>query len=114
MTIDDARQRVAKGAALLDAQRPGWAQRINVRELDMSSGCFCILGQLEPSYTAALRSLWPTDLACRVLETRRCGFDVNPSSDKFSDYLKLQWAWLDAIAARVVKAETPEPVTVMA
>lgn len=112
MTIDDARARVARGAALLDEKRPGWAQQINTRELDMASGCFCILGQLEESYTAAIRRLWPLDLACRVLQTRIHGFDVNPASDKFGDYRILQDAWIAAIADRVVKAETPEPAMV--
>lgn len=38
-------ERVARGAALLDEQRPGWWERTDVVRLDMTDGCGCILGQ---------------------------------------------------------------------
>jgi hypothetical protein len=41
-TIDD---RVAAGAAWLDANRPGWWQRINLATLDLGDPCRCVLGQ---------------------------------------------------------------------
>jgi hypothetical protein len=39
-------QAVAKGAALLDREVPGWAEQIDLPTLNMSSCSRCILGQL--------------------------------------------------------------------
>lgn len=40
------RDRVAKGCALLDAKRPGWADQIELSDLEMSDCHECVLGQL--------------------------------------------------------------------
>lgn len=58
MTQTEARERVARGAALLDEKRPGWANAINTGELDMSVDCMCILGQLEGSFNKAAMAWW--------------------------------------------------------
>lgn len=42
------RQRVERGAALLDAEQPGWAPRIDLVKLAMSNSEWCVLGQLHP------------------------------------------------------------------
>jgi hypothetical protein len=39
-------ERVAKGAALLDREEPGWEQRIDLETLALDDPCKCILGQL--------------------------------------------------------------------
>ena len=55
--------RVERGAALLDAEQPGWAPRIDVVRLNMTSGSECVLGQLFPAsnidsgYAAGKRAL---------------------------------------------------------
>jgi hypothetical protein len=46
---DPPEVRVARGAALLDAQVPDWRGRINVERLDVQSP-WCVLGQLYGSY----------------------------------------------------------------
>ena len=45
--------RVERGAALLDAEQPGWCERIDVPTLDMRNGCSCVLGQLYPAPTSS-------------------------------------------------------------
>jgi hypothetical protein len=45
-TIERTAERVAKGAALLDDKKPGWAERIDLGKLQMHSCYECILGQL--------------------------------------------------------------------
>jgi hypothetical protein len=45
MTAEEARGRVQRGAALLDAKRPGWAEQINIDTLEIS-GRSCVLYQL--------------------------------------------------------------------
>jgi hypothetical protein len=47
MSVDD---RVAAGAAWLDANRPSWWQRINLDTLDLSLNCGCVLGQLDGDF----------------------------------------------------------------
>jgi hypothetical protein len=37
---------VDRGAALLDEREPGWAEKIDLDTLDLSSSCGCVLGQL--------------------------------------------------------------------
>lgn len=36
----------AAGAVFLDRKLPGWEYQVNVRKLDLGSGCDCVLGQL--------------------------------------------------------------------
>jgi hypothetical protein len=38
-------ERVAAGAAWLDANRPGWVERIDLDTLDLGDPCRCVLGQ---------------------------------------------------------------------
>lgn len=42
---------VQKGAAWLDEYMPGWAKKIAPKELDLSSGEYCICGQLFTDYS---------------------------------------------------------------
>ena len=49
--------RVERGAALLDAEEPGWAPRIDVPTLDISDGEHCVLAQLYPSFGDGLTEL---------------------------------------------------------
>jgi hypothetical protein len=39
-------ERVARGAAWLDEQRPGWVDEIDLHDLALASPCRCILGQI--------------------------------------------------------------------
>ena len=40
--------RVARGAAYMDENYPGWERKINLDTLDIQDGCKCILGQATP------------------------------------------------------------------
>lgn len=110
LTIDEARERVAKGAALLDRERPGWAQQIDTGTLRMETSCFCVLGQLEGSFIDAVWNRWGDDLqaGCRIA----AGYGFHAGTVRASDdellaryYRPLQDAWIAEIAARVVPAE---------
>jgi hypothetical protein len=58
MSVDD---RVAAGAAWLDANRPSWWQRINLDTLDLGDDCNCILGQEHGDFTDGLDVVTPDD-----------------------------------------------------
>lgn len=53
-----AAMRVAKGVALLDEHKPGWADRINAVRLEVQSACDCILGQLYPPNAEGVDGYW--------------------------------------------------------
>lgn len=46
MTLEEARDRVRRGAEWLDRTAPGWEHRLDYRSLDIASHCNCVLGQL--------------------------------------------------------------------
>jgi hypothetical protein len=98
MTRAEARQRVERGAALLDEKSPGWREKVDPETLEMSSGCGCILGQVYGDYMGGLHRLasnwW------EVADTR-LGFMVDGESDNdIADYVILQNAWLELLGAK--------------
>lgn len=42
----DECDRVNRGAAFLDREMAGWADRVSIEELDLQSPCACVLGQI--------------------------------------------------------------------
>lgn len=53
----DARERVAKGAALLDERLPGWWNKVDTKNLDTGDLDHCVLGQLYGDYVRGILSL---------------------------------------------------------
>lgn len=55
-------ERVARGAAWLDQKQPGWwrTHHIDLKTLDLSRPCFCVVGQLAPEkeFGAAIDAGW--------------------------------------------------------
>lgn len=121
MTQQEARERVARGAALLDAKRPGWASRIDVGTLTLHDACGCIVGQLLCRRQGTL--FWPSVerfIGGKNPDASVYGF-VTPTlhpdeQDAFNERLKvlggnramselyapLQEAWIEAIADRLL------------
>ena len=87
--------RVERGAALLDAEQPGWAPRIDVTTLNMSGGRTCVLGQTYGHYWTGVDAL--------AIQGWRYGFSqlardwMMGSIDTFHRLLPL---WREAIEAR--------------
>ena len=125
ITNEQARTRVARGAAHLDAVRPGWFNRIDVGTLTLRDPCNCIVGQLcrtdEESFYPGVLSF---GIALPPHETNQFGaqpqrnrivaeygFDLLYS--EYDDYTNtsakfrpLQDAWIEAIADRRLSQET--------
>lgn len=120
LTQEQARERVARGAALLDKKMPGWPNRIDTGVLNLST-TQCILFQLGSSenvfnrYSEACRRLgihgtWDEG---DPVSTSLHGFFVPPSEPSDSDnptWRLLQDAWIEAIAARLIPDGSPAPV----
>lgn len=112
---EDARLRVAAGAALLDADLgPDWPNRI-LSSIDLDSMSDCVLGQLYRSqpdegqesrpFYLGVEALWPLRederlgccLAClRLPELCASGFEGNDPSDR----ALLEAAWTELVGQR--------------
>jgi len=95
-------ERVARGAALLDEKVPGWAGRISLGELDLSSCTFCVLGQLF-AVDAFVEPDWDSgyDLGRRVLD-----LEDDDDLHGFDRYYVEPWSELNAEWRRVITERT--------
>jgi len=72
LTAEDLMPRVLNGATWLDAERPGWAGRIDIADLAMHDCRVCMLGQLFGGYFATITRMDPEYALDREM------FDVSP------------------------------------
>lgn len=73
-------ERVAGGAALLDEQMPGWADRIDLGAFLLANPCKCVIGQLfNGDYASGVSALGLRDdsgtLSSALAGERAHGFD---------------------------------------
>lgn len=99
MTAVEARTRVARGAALLDEKRPGWASRINIATLDIADECACVLGQLEGNFWRAAHALFHELADSGMPQAAAHGCFNERGDDAGNDALIA--AWVDAITERL-------------
>lgn len=108
MTTDTYAARVARGAALLDEARPGWAREIAPDAIRMASCNGCILGQLYGEYVAGFRAVLAPQSNRRRFSASAHGFTLPPDEQDASSvdeamarFAALADAWRDAIRERV-------------
>ena len=121
LTLEVARQRVARGAHHLDRMFPDWATRIDIGTLELNCEENCVLGQLYGNFWDAVHAVpvfrkpgdewFVADLPVRYGFVLAYAELVN--ADSFGaepGYQRLQDAWVEAIAARVAQpaVETTE------
>lgn len=100
MTPEQARERVARGVALLDEKRPGWERLIQLGSLNLSTCHECVLGQLGGTFGTFLGAMFPqTSHPERMDLAYRCGFYAHGEG-----YSTLQSEWVRAIEARISAA----------
>jgi len=96
LTNDEARARVARGAAHLDRVRPGWFNEIDEGTLSLDHCGQCIVGQLCGDYYRDRKRLGFTEL--NVVEH---GVALDPAPGPLGvQWRPLQEAWIEAIADR--------------
>lgn len=113
LRADEARLRVARGAAHLDRVRPGWHDRIDVGTLTLHDACGCVVGQLcGRNFRSGLIALGVVTLSAAFgfssllegdadkAEWRRLLATLGPDAAMVTWYRPLQDAWIEAIAAR--------------
>jgi hypothetical protein len=100
----EARRVVTAGAELLDQARPGWAEMVDLENLNMLSPWMCILGQVfgpedrnyASGYGRGLEVLWPDDPI--GVDDSAYGFNSGWSSiEAITD------AWGDAVRERLTQ-----------
>ena len=123
VTLDAARARAARGAALLDAADPGWAARVDPDALRLGDGRACVLGQLHGDYRRGLGRARVIDLSSapgRFVSPVDLGFqaasDLGDAVEAL-DYAHLTRAWREAVVERravgnALKADEPRNVPV--
>lgn len=92
--------RIIKGIAWLDANRPSWEKKIFPAVLSMDDPCLCVLGQLEWSFWNVVYD-WFSDPSGRPLshgEAVRLGFAIE--EDDPQQYIVLTNEWRQAIEQR--------------
>lgn len=97
MSMTNARNAAARGAALLDQHRPGWHNNINLDTLNMASCSNCVVGQTFGGWTRGCEEM---DIVGRSADY---GFDTN----SLSTYDELTDAWRELIERR---RQEPEPL----
>lgn len=106
LTLDAARARAARGAALLDDHDPGWTDRIDPGTLALGDGAACVLGQLWGEYRTGLGRARVIDLSSaptRFVSPVDLGFqavsDLGIAAEDL-DYALLTRAWRGVLADR--------------
>lgn len=109
VSYEDFQSRVNRGAALLDAEFPGWFERIDTDSLDIATCSRCVLGQVYGDYLMGVLKVLPsedTDDAYwnRVAEygftLRDDDADINDAPDSVVErksWFVLRRAWLALI-----------------
>lgn len=94
------RERVERGGAWLDKNRPGWFYTIDLNNLDLSCGKNCVLGQL---WSIELEDEVLTCGYTRVTADKPLGWakDHGFDTDKDIDWEELDETWISYIKERV-------------
>src|SRR5687767_2653296 len=85
-----AKERVARGAARLDAVNPDWYLKVEPKKINLASGYDCILGQVYGNYLkGALVVFTAEECDAPKMNAVWLGFDVADSSE--ADTLTAAW-----------------------
>lgn len=113
ITLENARQRAARGAAYLDKADPGWHRRLDLGALALGDGESCVLGQLHGSFRNGLgraRLFSPGSAPRASLSPVAHGFHglrgVEADAQE-RDYELLDRAWREEIRRRQREDEPP-------
>ena len=115
LTLDAARTRAHRGAALLDDQDPGWPARIDPARLSLADGQACVLGQLWGEYRRGLGRSRILDLSSaptRFVSPVDLGFQATPGlgdAAEALDYAHLTRAWRDIVSERTAGLDELPP-----
>jgi len=100
--METVTERVARGAKLLDTERPDWYTHIDRRKLDLESCLWCTLGQLFNSFISGVETLWGLpDGIPDWKQASRHGFDLADKVIGALEFPLLTEAWKTEITRRL-------------
>jgi hypothetical protein len=106
ITLENARERVRRGARYLDEHHPDWHRSIDAESLELSDGSHCVLGQLHGDFRLGLGrsqminlSSAPRASLSPVAYGFKCVSNV-PDEWQDRDYELLNRAWREAVRRR--------------
>jgi hypothetical protein len=97
-------QEIARGMELLDTERPGWREHIDLGKLDMNSCSLCVLGQEFARETGQYSNGYTIDrdrLGLDMKATVRYGFTAYQWVDdlwNYDEYDQLTHEWVEALS----------------
>ena len=98
MTINE---RVAKGAAILDAKKPGWERQIDIASLQLADSCHCVLGQLYGHYFDGLDAIKLLHDPALIPGTSGAGAGFNTyPHEGMTVFADLDEAWISLVKER--------------
>ncbi len=91
--MNTLRERVAEGAAILDAEYPTWFEQIDRSTLNMGNTSLCVLGQVFGNFNEA----------CERLDISGFdeGFYGDPTGQYQAEQAALQDLWIEVITQRL-------------
>jgi hypothetical protein len=94
--------RADRGAALLDKEKPGWADKINLETFDITECHYCVLGQVYGNFfTSPLREKLIGPRPYDTAEVEAHGFDLTAEEYQHDGNVEsLGAAWVHLIRAR--------------
>lgn len=98
-------QAAAKGAALLDEEAPGWAERIDLPTLDLGSCWTCVLGQIFAGPNSHPGGPYFTGLHQLGLDTKEAATEHGFAALYLDEDAALGEAWTAEILRRVQAGE---------
>ena len=110
LSYEVVRERVARGADLLDERSPGWWRTLVPESIDVKYGNSCVLGSLNPDvgyYTVLAELEISEDDADQEGTATWYGFEVTHAeyvADKMEAYARVTDTWRNLIAERQIKA----------
>lgn len=93
----ELRERVQRGMAFLDVDKPGWEDCIDLERLDMSNCGDCVLGQIYGYYGNGLGALYTKSTAINPLPAILHAFTRDNGN---TDWRDLKSIWIDEITKR--------------
>ena len=106
-------ERVAKGVALLDEVKPGWASKVVVNRLNLESPLSCILGQVYGNFRIGAEVLgWNWDADDRIVPISHGVLALEDKTKPFFvdlvDLITLETEWTIAVLDRQVAGDSFE------
>ncbi len=106
VSMESARERVARGASYLDKVDPTWYRSVDPVTLELSDGSHCVLGQMHGDYRLGLGRSHLLNMGSGPrpsLSPVAHGFqalDTESDADTAHDYDFLTTAWAEAVRKR--------------